>query len=331
MKFSTQHILAFSTIFAVSIVHAQGVITPLLIEQSSTVLGNGIATDLKPKALLGLYQEARKSSMAVSMARLQGRTIILDQDYIVYPSDSNTPTRVKRKVVLNQSIHYGDANDTECAVKILQEGSFDTSGRWLGTSLTHHIEIPKCAAERKPIELIPSIKPAGIVNEKSPIQLEKVNIHLAPMKVPEVAINKPVHPGPIIIPEVKKDCATERKEKVSALYSSDAALKSLESELQNLKIKNSTIGRNADDSTIIQNAAKAIEKYPKLSADLNTIIAKVFKTQKCPTSNTESWNKLKKVSMSLYKQGEHTKIDLIQTLQSQKKLMFWCGYNDQNS
>ncbi len=320
-------ILLCSIIFT-SISNAQVLSNPLLIEQSSTVLGSGIATDLKPKAHLELYQEARKSSLAVSMARSQGRTIILDQDYTVYPSDSNTPTRVKRKVVLNQSVHYGESADTECAVKILQEGSFDTSGRWLGTNLTHHLEIPHCPIDRKIIEAKQELKPAGLADVRSPIQLEQINIHLAPKKKPAVSTQMPFHPAPIIIPEVKKDCAKERKEKVAAIYSSDVALKSLESELQSLQNQNPNKQVTAEDSAILANAAKEIEKYPELSASLNQIIVDVYKTRKCPTNNVKGWNEFKNVSMSLYQGKEHEKIDMINILSKEKNPAFWCGYND---
>ena len=71
-----------------------------------------------------------------------------------------------------------------------------------------------------------------------------------------------------------------------------------------------------------------IEKYPVLSASLNSIIAEVYKTHQCPTSNTEGWNEFKKVSMSLYQEKKHEKIDMPQIFQTQKKPAFWCGYND---
>ncbi len=264
------------SIWITGVTQAQGMSPPLVIEQSSKVLGSGVETDLKPKALLELYQEARKSSMAVSIARSQGRTILLDQDYIVYPSDSNTPTRIKRKVVLNQSAHYGEIEDTECAVRILQEGSFDTSGRWLGASLTHQIEIPKCAVDRKSIE-------TALIN----------------------------------ISEVKKDCATVRSEKVSTLYSSDAALRSMEAEL----VKQSSTAAAA----ITESAAKEISKYPVLSASLIELIANVYKTHQCPTSNIEGWSEFKNVSKNLYSQEEHKKNDFLKELLSERKspLLVW--------
>ncbi len=100
--------------------YAQVTSTPIILEESKQVLGKGASVDVSAAALLELYREARTSNFGVQLARHRKKTIILNQEYIVFSSTSNVPTQVKRKVILNQSVHYGEAKDTECAVKILQ-------------------------------------------------------------------------------------------------------------------------------------------------------------------------------------------------------------------
>ena len=322
--------------------YAQVTKSPLLIEESRRVLGDGSATDLKPKALEELYRQARVSDWGVKQGFKSGKTILLEQEYVVFPFDSNTPTKIKRKVALNQSVHYGEARDTECAVKILQEGTFDPNGNLVGPSITHHVEVPKCESEKKQTPVAKVKVPMALPEQEKPTPIfspvkasttetpEKVIPVISPVADPVVVKTQtptPV-PPPVILPEVKKDCSEERAAKVSALYSSDTALKSLETELANLKNQNSAAENNASDTKIIQNAAMEIEKYPVLSASLNSIIAEVYKTHQCPTSNTEGWNEFKKVSMSLYQEKKHEKIDMPQIFQTQKKPAFWCGYND---
>ena len=312
--------------------YAQVTKSPLLIEESRRVLGDGSATDLKPKALEELYHQARISDWGVKQGFKSGKTILLEQEYVVFPFDSNTPTKIKRKVALNQSVHYGEARDTECAVKILQEGTFDPNGNLVGPSITHHVEVPKCEGEKKQTPVAKVKVPMALPEQEKVIPVnapaaDPVVVKtqtLAPTPTPTPT---PV-PPPVIIPEVKKDCSEERAAKVSALYSSDSALKSLETELANLKNQNSTAESYSNDSAIIQNAAMEIEKSPTLSASLNSIIAEVYKTHQCPTNNTEGWNEFKNVSMSLYLGKEHENIDMPQIFQTQNKPAFFCGYND---
>ena len=288
--------------------------TRLIIEESRRVLGDGIATDLKPKALEELYRQARVSSWGVKQGFKSGKTIILEQDYKVYPNLSNIPTNIKRKVVLNQSVHYGDVNDTECAVKILQEGTFDTNGGLLqGAGLTHHIEVPNCESN----EIKNKTKQrASIVEIGIPYALP-INQNFT-----QPALQASI---PEIKPEAKKDCTMERNEKITSLYSSDVALKSLESELQNLKNENNA--NSINDEKIIANAQIELKNFPNISTSLNQIIAEVYKTRKCPTNEINSWNEFKNLSMNLYLSKEHEKIDMPQILQAEKNPAFWCGYN----
>ncbi len=320
---------------------AQAKSTPLIIEESSRVLGDGTATDLKPKALEELYRQARISDWGVKQGFKSGKTIILEQVYVVYPFDSLTPTKIKRKVALNQSIYYGDIKDTECAVKILQEGTFDPNGNLVGASFTQHIEVPKCEGEKKIISTARIKVPLALPEQEnltpifSPV---KASVTETPEKIipvitpaSETVATQTPTPTPLprlITPEEKKDCSEERTAKVKSLYSSDSALQSLEAELQSLKYQNSTSGDITNDSEIIQNVAKEIEKFPVLHENLNKIIAEVYKTHKCPINNVEGWDEFKNVSMRLYQKKEHKKIDMLKILASSNQSAFYCGYND---
>ncbi len=170
MKFCAHLLLILSTTIVANFSHAQEANTPLLIEESSKVLGAGSAVDLTPIALQTLYHEAIKSNFGVILAKHKGKTIILNQIYVVFSNDLGVPTQVKRKVILNQSEYFGEDKDTECAVKIIQEGSFEINGKWL-SGLTHHIELPNCPNEIPQNKQLPLSKYSkSKVNTDIPLQ-----------------------------------------------------------------------------------------------------------------------------------------------------------------
>ncbi len=143
---------------------------------------SGIAIDLKEPVKLELRQESIHD-YRVKLAAHQGYTVILNQDYLVF-GESQYPTHVLRSSVIREGLNYGTESD--CAVTILQTGSFASDGNFLA-SLDDAIEIPHCPIlhqkPRKPLVAITPLMPAGVVSLPT-AQIVVPQIDLKPVPTP---------------------------------------------------------------------------------------------------------------------------------------------------
>ncbi len=318
---------------------AQLVNPPVVISANFKVLGDGDAVDLNPKALAELYHQATIANFGVKLAKSKGRTVLLTQNYIVFHDESNVPTQVKREVILNASVNYGKEGDHDCAVKIIQEGSFTTNGNLL-SSLTHHIEIPHC--EDNPPRINYILKPEAVLVNKPingrPLLATIIPLGAEPMVpyiIPEITVQTPT-PTPTLIttptpsstpPLINKPCAEMRAENIAKQLSEDSVLKELEAKLAQLKNNNKNANGDLRDEQV-KAAALALSRYPQLSKSLNELIAEVYKTHRCPTKKAKRWVDFKNVAEELFDRNEHLSIKMDEVYQAQGKPTFFCGYNE---
>ncbi len=118
-----------------------GIKNPIILNETITppAYNSGAAVDLNEATKLELRRESIRD-FRVKLAAHKGYSVILNQDYLVF-GDSQYPTHVLRSSVIRAGVNYG--TELDCAVSILQTGSFSSDGRYL-SALDDHIEIPHC-------------------------------------------------------------------------------------------------------------------------------------------------------------------------------------------